>query len=146
EGVKVMAGVPYGGVARQKLDIYQPAAAADRVLLYIPGGGFVGGDKDDGVFYGNLGRYFAAHGILTIVANYRLAPAHPWPAGSQDVGSVVAWTRANAKSFGGNPDRIVLFGQSAGATHAAGYLFDTSFQPSGQPGVAAGILMSGPYA
>jgi acetyl esterase/lipase len=117
------------------------------VLVYIPGGGFVGGDKNsDGVFYVNLGNYFAGHGILTIVANYRLAPAHPWPAGSQDVGSVLAWTRANAKSFGGNPGRIILFGQSAGATHSAGYLFNTSFQPSGQPGVAAGILMSGPYA
>jgi triacylglycerol lipase len=145
--VKVTADVAYGTDARQKLDVYQPAGSADRVLVYIPGGGFVGGDKNgDGVFYVNLGNYFAGHGILTVVANYRLAPAHPWPAGSQDVGSVIAWTRANAKSFGGNPDRIVLFGQSAGATHSAGYLFDTSFQPSGQPGVAAGILMSGPYA
>jgi len=145
--VKVTADVAYGSDARQKLDVYQPAASSDRVLVYIPGGGFVGGDKNsDGVFYVNLGNYFAGHGILTIVANYRLAPAHPWPAGSQDVGSVIAWTRANAKSFGGNPDRIILFGQSAGATHSAGYLFDTSFQPSGQPGVAAGILMSGPYS
>jgi acetyl esterase/lipase len=144
--VKVTADVAYGSDARQKLDVYQPATAADRVLVYIPGGGFVGGDKNDGVFYGNLGRYFAGHGILTVIANYRLAPAHPWPAGSQDVGAAVAWTRANAKSYGGNPDRIVLYGQSAGATHSAGYLFDTSFQPNGQPGVAAGILMSGPYA
>src|SRR5262245_14690905 len=145
--VKKSADIAYGSDARQKLDVYQPAGAADRVLVYIPGGGFVGGDKNsDGVFYVNLGNYFAGHGILTIVANYRLAPAHPWPAGSQDVGSVVAWARANAKSYGGNPDRIILFGQSAGATHSAGYLFDPSFQPGGQPGVAAGILMSGPYS
>jgi acetyl esterase/lipase len=145
--VKITADIAYGSDARQKLDVYQPAGAADRVLVYIPGGGFTGGDKNlDGVFYVNLGNYFAAHGILTVVANYRLAPAHRWPAGSQDVGSVVAWTRASAKSFGGNPERIILFGQSAGATHSAGYLFDPSFQPGGQPGVAAGILMSGPYA
>jgi len=145
--VKTTADIAYGSDPRQKLDVYQPGAATDRVLVYIPGGGFTGGDKNlDGVFYVNLGNYFAAHGILTVVANYRLAPAHPWPAGSQDVGGVVAWTRANAKSFGGNPDRIILFGQSAGATHAAGYLFDPSFQPSGQPGVTAGILMSGPYS
>ena len=145
--VKVTADIAYGADERQKLDVYQPAAATDRVLIYIPGGGFTGGDKNvDGVFYVNLGNYFAGHGILTIVANYRLAPAHAWPAGAQDVGGVVAWARANAKSFGGNPDRIVLFGQSAGATHAAGYLFDNSFQPAGQPGVAAGILMSGPYS
>jgi acetyl esterase/lipase len=145
--VKVTADIAYGSDARQKLDVYQPAATSDRVLVYVPGGGFVGGDKNlDGLFYVNLGNYFASHGILTIVANYRLAPAHPWPAGSQDVGSAVAWARANAKSYGGNPDRIILFGQSAGATHAAGYLFDTSFQPAGVSGVAAGILMSGPYS
>jgi triacylglycerol lipase len=40
----------------------------------------------------------------------------------------------------------VLFGQSAGSTHAATYLFDPTFHPAGQAGVAAGILMSGPYS
>ena len=145
--VKVTADVAYGSDPRQKLDVYQPAGSAEHVLVYIPGGGFVGGDKNlDGVFYVNLGNYFASHGILTIVANYRLAPAHAWPAGAQDVAGAVAWARANAKSYGGDPTRIVLFGQSAGSTHAATYLFDPSFQPSGQAGVAAGILMSGPYS
>jgi acetyl esterase len=143
----ITADVAYGGDLRQRLDVYQPAKAAEHVLVYVPGGGFVGGDKNlDGVFYVNLGNYFASHGILTIVANYRLAPAHPWPAGAQDVGSAVSWARANAKSFGGDPARIVLFGQSAGATHSASYLFDPSFQPAGEPGVVAGILMSGPYS
>jgi acetyl esterase/lipase len=145
--VKVTADIAYGTDSRQKLDVYQPAAPADRALIYIPGGGFTGGDKNlDGTFYVNIGNYFAGHGILTIIANYRLAPAHSWPTGSEDVGSVVAWARSNVKSFGGTSDRMVLCGQSAGATHAAGHLFDPTFQPAGQPGVAAGILMSGPYA
>jgi len=144
---KITADVAYGSDPRQKLDVYQPAKAAAHILVYVPGGGFVGGDKNsDGVFYVNLGNYFASHGILTIVANYRLAPAYPWPAGAQDVASAVAWARANAKSFGGDPARIVLFGQSAGSTHSASYLFDPSFQPAGEPGVVAGILMSGPYS
>jgi triacylglycerol lipase len=145
--VKVTVHLAYGTDARQKPDVYQPEVLTGRVLIYVPGGGFTGGDKNaDGVFYVNLGTYFAAHGILTIVANYRLAPAHQWPAGSQDVSSVVAWARANVERFGADPDRMVLFGHSAGATHAAGYLFDSSFQPAGQAGVAAAILMSGPYS
>ena len=145
--VKVTADVAYGSDPRQKLDVYQPAGSAEHVLVYIPGGGFVGGDKNlDGVFYVNLGNYFASHGILTIVANYRLAPAHAWPAGAQDVAGAIAWARANARSFGGDPARLVLFGQSAGSTHAATYLFDPTFHPAGQAGVAAGILMSGPYS
>ena len=145
--VKVTADVAYGSDPRQKLDVYQPAKPSGTVLVYIPGGGFVGGDKNDanGIFYGNLGNYFADHGILTIVANYRLAPAHGMPAGAQDVGGAIAWARANAKKFGGDPNRVIVFGQSAGSTHTATYLFDPQFHPAGGAGVAAGILMSGPY-
>ena len=146
-GVRITKDVAYGTDERQKLDIYAPAQAADRVLIYIPGGGFVAGGKDEGtgVFYRNLGTYFADHGILTIVANYRLAPAHAYPAGAQDVAAVVAWAGANARQHGGNPYRIVLYGQSAGATHCAGYLFDRAFHPASGVGVSAAILMSGPY-
>jgi len=145
--VKVTVDIAYGTDARQKLDVYQPENSTGRALIYVPGGGFTGGDKNlDGVFYVNLGNYFAAHGILTIVSNYRLAPAHQWPAGSQDVRSIVAWACTNVQTFGADPDRMILFGHSAGATHAAGYLFDPSFQPAGQAGVAAAILISGPYS
>ena len=58
---------------------------------------------------------------------------------------MVAWARANAKKFGGDPDRIVIYGQSAGSTHAAAYLFDPQFHPAGGTGIKAAILMSGPY-
>ena len=145
--VQVTADVAYGSDARQKLDVYRPASGkADVTMVYIPGGGFVGGDKNGGgAFYGNVGNYFADHGILTLIANYRLAPAATYPAGAQDVASVVAWARANAKQYGGNPDRIVIFGQSAGSTHVATYLFDTQYQPAGGAGVVAAIMMSGPY-
>ncbi len=143
--VKLTADVAYGSDPRQKLDVYQPAKPNGSVLVFIPGGGFVGGDKNEGAFYANLGNYFAGHGVLTIAANYRLAPAHVYPSGSQDVGGAVAWARANAAKYGANGDRIVLFGQSAGATHCAGYVFDPQFHPGGGVGIKACILMSGPY-
>jgi acetyl esterase len=145
-GVTITADLAYGGDPRQKLDLYRPAGRRLPVLVYIPGGGYVGGDKNgDGVFYPNLGIYFARHGFLTIIANYRLAPAHPWPAGAEDVAGAVAWARKNAASHGGDETRIFLFGQSAGSTHAASYLFDTAFHPSDGVGIKAGILMSGVY-
>jgi triacylglycerol lipase len=145
--VQVTADVAYGADPRQKLDVYKPAQPDGRVMVYIPGGGFVGGDKNGGgAFYGNLGNYFADHGILTIIANYRLAPAAVWPAGAQDVAGVVAWARANARTHGGDPARIVIYGQSAGSTHTAAYLFDPQFHPAGgSAGVKAAIMMSGPY-
>lgn len=147
--VQVTKDVAYGQDARHKLDVYRPAQATGQILIYIPGGGFVGGSKDgdDGVgpFYGNIGNYFADHGVVTVIANYRLAPAHAYPAGAQDIAGVVAWVRANAKQYGGNPDQIILYGQSAGSTHCATYLFDSSLHPASGVGVAAGILMSGIY-
>ncbi|HXQ51318.1 MAG TPA: alpha/beta hydrolase [Stellaceae bacterium] len=143
-GVTVTADIAYGKDPRQKLDLYRPGGSRLPVLVYMPGGGYVGGDKNmDGVFYRNLGLYFARHGYLTVVANYRLAPAHGWPAGTQDTGSAIAWARREAEAHGGDAGRLFLFGQSAGASHAASYLFDPQFHPASGAGVTACVLMSG---
>ena len=143
-GVTITADIAYGADPRQKLDLYRPQGRRLPILIYIPGGGFVRGDKNaDGVFYGNVGIYFARHGYLALIANYRLAPAHPWPAGAQDVAGVVAWAKKEAEAHGGDAGRIFLFGQSAGATHVASYLFDPQFHAAAGVGVTAGILMSG---
>lgn len=144
-GIEVERDIAYGPDPRHRLDCYRSFGAADGVLVYIPGGGFVGGDKDSGTFYGNLGRYFARHGLLTVIANYRLAPAHLWPSGAEDVAAAIAWARRHARDRGADPNRLFLFGQSAGAAHAAGYLFDAAFHPAEGCGVTAAILVSGVY-
>lgn len=142
---RVIADIAYGADPRQKLDLYLPARPSGPALVFVPGGGFTGGDKNgDGTFYGNLGRYFAGHGMLTAVINYRLSPAHPWPAGSEDVAGAVAWVRAHAGDHGGS-GRTFLMGQSAGAAHAAGFLFNDAFHAEGGPGIDAAVLMSGIY-
>src|SRR5579875_1680961 len=141
--LEVSADIAYGSDARQKLDLYRPHGRRLPVLVYIPGGGFVGGDKNsDGVYYRNIGTWFANRGVLVAVANYRLAPVHKWPAGPQDVAGAIAWVRANAETHGGDPDRVFLWGQSAGACHSANYLFDPRFHAKDGPGVTAAILMS----
>lgn len=150
DGVKRTADVHYGSDERHRLDVYEPAshpAAAMPVLVFIHGGGFVRGDKStpDHLFYDNIGYYFARHGVLAVLATYRLAPQHPWPAGAQDVAAAVKWTRANAGRFGGDAKRVVLWGHSAGAALAAAYGLDKRFQPKGGPGLAGLILMAGVY-
>jgi len=143
-GLTITDNVAYGADARQKFDLYRPEGRRLPVLIYIPGGGFVAGDKNaDGVFYRNVGIYFARHGYLALVANYRLAPAHPWPAGSQDVAGVVVWAKKEAEAHGGDAGKLFLFGQSAGATHVAGYLFNPQFHAASGAGVTAAVLMSG---
>jgi acetyl esterase/lipase len=145
DGVTVQHDIAYASDERQRLDLYAPAEAAGLpVLLYVPGGGFVGGEKrsQDG-FYANIGYDFAKRGFLVLIMNYRLAPAHVWPAGGEDVGHAVTWAREHASAFGGNPDRIAIFGQSAGATHAVTWLFDPTL--NGAKPVSAVVLSSGTY-
>jgi acetyl esterase/lipase len=145
-GVTVTKDVAYGADPRQKLDVYRAAGSDNPILVYVPGGGFVGGDKNaDGVFYVNLGLDFARRGITTVIANYRLAPQFKFPSGSEDVGRAIAWARESAAAIGGNPQRIFAFGQSAGAAHVASYLFDPSIHGAKGPGLAGGVLTSGPY-
>jgi acetyl esterase/lipase len=138
--------IAYGPDARQTLDIYSERVDAPRpVLLYVPGGGFTGGDKRlDETFYGNLARWFAAEGFVVVAMNYRLAPDHVWPSGAQDVGSALAWVTANISRHGGDPGNIVLFGQSAGATHVTTFLYHPKIFTE-VAGLRGAVLASGLY-
>ena len=136
----------YGPHERHRIDVYPTEKADAPVLLFVHGGGFVGGDKRaDDCFFGNVGRYFATHGYLAILANYRLAPSSTWPSGNEDVTAIMAWVNANARTHGGDPERIFLLGQSAGAAHAAGYLFDPRVDRRDAGGIKAAALLSGFY-
>jgi triacylglycerol lipase len=146
-GVSSSEDLAYGPDERQRLDVFAPAARAGRlpVVLFVPGGGYVGGAKSrPGVpFYQNVGVFFAKNGVIGVTMNYRLAPKAVWPAGGEDVAAALAWVRKNIGEFGGDPDRIFVYGQSAGGTHAAHYIFDERLQPAGgNDGVAGAILQS----
>jgi triacylglycerol lipase len=146
DGITVTKNLAYGKHPRQVLDVYQPAGRTNApVLVYVHGGGYVGGNKDDDFVYGNVTTYFARQGLLAINAEYRLAPEFPWPAGGEDVAGMVAWVKKNAPQYGGDPARIYLMGHSAGATHVATYVFDRRVQPRNGHGVAAAVLVSGRY-
>jgi acetyl esterase/lipase len=139
--------VGFGPHPRHRLDVYLPASAAKAVVVFVHGGGFVGGDKNiDGVYYRNVGRWLARHGFAGVLPNYRLAPAHPWPAGAQDVGAAVEWVRDHRGSLGGGDVPVILWGQSAGAAHVATWLFDPRQRGREVSRALAGVmLMSGFY-
>jgi len=97
---------------RNTLDIYTPKGQKDfPVLFFVHGGTWRSGSKK---MYVAIGQSFARAGIGTVVINYRLSPKVKHPAHVQDVARAFAWTHANIAKYGGNPDRIVLFGHSAG--------------------------------
>lgn len=140
------ADCAYGDDPRQLLDLYAPVETASRptpVLLWVHGGGFVRGEKasPDHPFNAHVGRWAARFGMLGAVMNYRLAPDHVWPAGGEDVGAAIDWLQAHAATFGGDPQRLVVAGTSAGAVHVATHLQ----LRVADAGIRGAILLSGLY-
>lgn len=136
----------YGPHERHRLDVYRPAGTSRATVVYVHGGGFVAGDKNgDGVFYVNLGRWLARQGFTAVLPNYRLAPDHAWPAGTQDMDAVLRWVKQDSLAQG-TATPVVLWGQSAGACHVASWLFDDAARGTAPAlAVDAVMLMSGLY-
>jgi triacylglycerol lipase len=143
-GGEIVRDLAYGTDERHRLDVYLPLGADGPapVVIFLHGGGFIRGDKQDREPVGN---YFSRHGVLAVVPNYRLGPRHRWPAGAEDVSAALAWARANVAAYGGNPDHIVLAGESAGAAHIATATLVKRFHPAEGLKVAGVFLASGVY-
>lgn len=150
-GIDVDSDLAYGPDAeRHLLDVHTPTdkdGAGLPTVIFFHGGGFVRGHKNqpNGVMYANIANTYASQGIVGVNATYRLAPDVQWPGGARDVGAALAWVRGNIADYGGDPDKIFLMGQSAGASHVATYAFRSELHPDSGPGFAGVILMSGVY-
>jgi triacylglycerol lipase len=132
---KIDRDLRYGDHERHRL--YVHTAGNERnapVFVFVHGGGFIGGDKHvpGKPQYDYLGAWAVRNGWVGVTITYRLAPEHTWPSGAQDVAAAVAWIRDNIADYGGDPDRIVVAGNSAGAVHVASYV--TGQASAGQDG------------
>lgn len=150
-GVRLSRDLRYGPDERQRLDVFNATATASAAsrpaLVFVHGGGFTGGDKHraGSPFNDHVGVWAARNDLVGINMTYRLAPRHPWPAGPEDIAAAVGWIHRNAAEYGIDRNRIFLFGQSAGAAHAAAYIGHPAFHPQEGHGLAGGILLSGVY-
>jgi acetyl esterase/lipase len=108
---------------RHQLDVYRPKGKGPfPVLVFLHGGGWVIGSKDDyfGLYgYGTIARRLAGHGLVVVLPNYRLSPAVRHPEHVKDVARAFAWTCRNARKYGGDPRQIFVGGHSAGGHLAA---------------------------
>jgi arylformamidase len=134
----------YGPSDVDLIDIFAPAGArAAPVLVFIHGGAWTRNTREDAsypapTFVGRSAAYLAPDfGSLKTVRLPQMVEA---------CRAAVAWTVRNAKSFGGDPNRVFLAGHSAGA-HLAACVLATDWTGHGLPrdAIKGGFVMSGMY-
>lgn len=129
------------------LDVYQPKSCQNApVLVFFYGGTWQNGERR---WYRFVGEQFAAHGVLTIIPDYRKAPAVPFPGFVEDAAAAVAFVHQHVRQWCGDPNRITVAGHSAGAHLAAllstdqRYLAAHGLKP--EQTLAGLIGLAGPY-
>lgn len=113
--------VPYvvDGHERQILDIYSPAEPTEEalpVIFWIHGGGWQAGDKSDVAL---KPKVLTDRGFVFVSTNYRLLPDVAMDELTRDISRAIVWVHRNIAEYGGDPDRIIVGGHSAGAQLAA---------------------------
>ena len=136
--MQIIHNVAYGPEPRHRLDVWRTSTTPQNapVIFYIHGGAWTFGDKRE------QGRpmlhEFVRRGWVAVACNYRLAPRHPWPAQIEDVTRTLAWIKKYVANYGGDPERIVVAGGSAGG-HLAALLALSADDPTWRPKDVEGI-------
>ncbi|GMN02568.1 alpha/beta hydrolase [Erythrobacter sp. MTPC3] len=144
------AVVSTGDHPQQKLVVWgrDDSAAATGplpVLLFVHGGSWRSGDPED---YGFVGRAFVPEGFVVVLGGYRLGEAGAYPAMLEDTARAIGWTHREIAQYGGDPDRIVIAGHSAGAYNVVMASLEDrwlSSQGLSKDDIAGVAGLSGPY-
>lgn len=146
ESTEVARNIAYGAGPRRMLDVYAPtgseAGAHLPVIVFIYGGSWANGTREG---YGFAGRALAAAGFVVVVPDYRLVPDILFPDFLRDCADAVRWTRGHIGQYGGDGDRLVLVGHSAGAYNAAMLALDPQWLGPDRAAVKGFAGLAGPY-
>lgn len=132
--------IPDGAGGQQTLRVYRPLSPGEGplpVIVWIHGGGWVLFDIDT---YDASCRGLANKtGAIVVSPNYRRAPEAGFPASHDDVLAAYRWVVANARSFGGDPTRLGIGGESVGGNMAPATCLQLS--EAGEPGPVAQVCV-----
>lgn len=143
----LLADQAYGDNQRQKLDVYFPLENVQQapVVVFYYGGSWRGGERAN---YAFVGEALAAHGMIGVIADYRVYPEITYPAFLQDSAAAVAWVMQERGQWQDQPQPLFVMGHSAGAYNAAMLALDDRWmaeQGLGREIFSGWIGLSGPY-
>lgn len=119
-GARALRDVSYGSDPRQRFDVYLPAQAHNApILLFVHGGGWANGNKDNPGVVENKAAYWLPKGYIFISTNYRMRPDTAPLDQARDVARALAAVQKRAPGWNGDASRVLLMGHSAGAHLAA---------------------------
>lgn len=109
-----IANGKYGPLERNVFDLWLPKTKKPAPLVvYIHGGGFVGGDKDK--LSANVLKRLLDSGVAVMAINYSLLPAYVYPQAYLDCARAIQFARYNAKAWNLDKSKVAATGSSAGA-------------------------------
>lgn len=124
-GITMRGDVAYGSDPRQRMDVYLPASTAKTaktatsgtlpVIFMVHGGGWRTGDKAMDRVVANKVTHWVPRGFILVSANYRMLPDTPPLEQARDVARALARAQALSGEWGGDANRFILMGHSAGA-------------------------------
>ena len=146
--LKAQRDIAYGSDPLQKLDVVSNGQGTGKpVLVFVHGGGFTGGDKHQpGQFTNdNLMKWAVEQGMVGVNINYRLAPKNVLPDQITDARDALTWVAKNVAQYGGDPNKILIWGHSAGASLVGLYVSHPDYHYKQGGGVIGAVMTSGGY-
>lgn len=125
QGIQLQRDQTFDPIHHLALDIYRPRHTRHApIVVFFHGGDWTHGRRQ---WYRFVGTALAAHGVITLIPDYRKYPKVSWHGFMRDAAHAVAWAHAHAAQLGGDPQSLFVMGHSSGGQIAALLATDPSW-------------------